>query len=65
MRPPIKAIEQIRNYCERTQCRKCIYGVRDMLYRDGDTDYVACKLQMSNPCDWEIEEKQNESNTCA
>ena len=60
MRPPIKAIEQIRNYCERTQCRKCIYGVREPLYNNCDTDYVACKLQMSNPCDWEIEEKQNE-----
>ena len=62
MRPPIKAIEQIRNYCERTQCRKCIYGVREPLYSNSDTDYVACKLQMSNPCDWEIEKKQNESS---
>ena len=60
MRPPIKAIEQIRNYCERTQCRKCIYGKRETSYGSPDIDYVACKLQMNNPCDWEIEEKQNE-----
>lgn len=62
MRPPIKAIEQIRNYCERTQCRKCIYGVREPLYRDSDTDYVACKLQMANPCDWEIEGETDADN---
>lgn len=59
MRPPIKAIEQIKNYCERTQCRKCIYGVRDNNY---DIDYVGCKLQRDNPCDWEIEENKNENS---
>lgn len=57
MRPPRKAIEQIRNYCERTQCRKCIYGEKERLYSNGD--YVGCQLQMNNPCDWEIEEKQD------
>ncbi len=58
MRPPRKAIEQIRNYCERTQCRKCIYGEREKIYGYGSdaTDYVACKLQMANPCDWDYVE---------
>ena len=64
MRPPIKAIEQIRNYCERTQCRKCIYGKRETIYSDSVPDYVGCKLQMNNPCDWEIEEITDESDTC-
>jgi len=54
-RPPIKAIEQIKNYCEKTQCRKCIYGETEKI---GDFDYVACKLQMSNPCEWEVERKE-------
>ena len=50
MRPPRKAIEQIRNYCERTQCRKCIYGEREKIYGYGsdETDYVALN------CKWQI-----------
>ena len=54
-RPPIKAIEQIKNYCEKTQCRKCIYGEAEEI---GGVDYVACRLQMSNPCEWEVEGKE-------
>ena len=54
-RPPIKAIEQIKNYCEKTQCRRCIYGEVEKSY---ESDYVACRLQMSNPCDWEVERKE-------
>lgn len=59
MRPPRKAIEQIKNYCERTQCRKCIYGEREIHY--SYEDYVGCKLQMFCPCDWNIEELNDES----
>lgn len=53
-RPPKKAIEQIKAYCEKTQCRRCIYGeVED--YGQDHGDYVGCKLQHNNPCDWETE----------
>lgn len=52
-KPPLKAIESIRNYYEKTQCRRCVFGERDRAMSD-DIDYVACQLQMTNPCDWEI-----------
>ena len=59
-RPPMKAVEQIRNYCEKTQCRRCIYGYVDGRNISDDINYVACALQMSNPCDCEIQkEKEN------
>lgn len=51
-RPPMKAVEAIKNYCEKTQCRKCVFAEPQKI---GDLDYVACQLQMSNPCEWEIE----------
>lgn len=56
-RPPVKAIEQIKAYCEKTQCRRCIYGEVEKSY---ESDYVACRLQMSNPCDWEVEQRKEE-----
>ena len=56
-RPPRKAIVQIKNYCEKTQCRRCIYGD---LISSGYEDYVGCELQMANPCDWETEEDKQE-----
>lgn len=59
MKPPIKALEQIHNYCVKTQCRRCAFGVREVHY-SADIDYVGCYLQHQNPCDWEIEEKQND-----
>ena len=49
-KPPMKAIEQIKRYCEKTQCRRCVYGLR------GSNDYVGCKLMDIPPCDWKIEE---------
>lgn len=49
-RPPIKAMESIKNYCEKTQCRRCVFGYD--VNRDGH--YVACKLMDKNPCDWDI-----------
>ena len=53
-RPPKKAIVSIKNYCEKTQCRRCVFGER---YEVGyGYDYVGCKLMMSSPCDWETEE---------
>ena len=56
--PPRKAVEQIKNYCERTQCRRCIYG---KIERIGfNEDYVTCKLQLANPCDWEVQEERRE-----
>jgi len=57
-RPPKKALEQIKNYCEKTQCRRCIFGRK--CYGVDDLDFVGCELQMKNPCDWEIEENTND-----
>ena len=57
-RPPKKALEQIKAYCEKTQCRRCRYGAKSDTYED--MDYVACELQMRNPCEWEVEEGENE-----
>ena len=54
-RPPIKAVEAIKNYCEKTQCRRCFFGKVEKI---GDLDYVGCQLQMSNPCEWETERKE-------
>ena len=60
-KPPMKAVEAIKRYCEKTQCRRCAYGKREMLYSSSDTDYISCALQERNPCDWEIgEEGTNE-----
>ena len=57
--PPIKAVESIKRYCEKTQCRRCVYGeVED--YGQEHGDYVGCILQHNNPCDWEIKEKAND-----
>ena len=54
-RPPIKAIESIKNYCEKTQCRRCVFGKREEI---GYDDYVGCQLQESNPCDWEMDKEE-------
>lgn len=54
-RPPMKALEQIKRYCEKTQCRRCVFGERDNTPYD-DLDYVGCKLQQLPPCDWKNEE---------
>lgn len=53
-RPPTKAIEQIRRYCEKTQCRRCYYGYEERTGKLDEISYVACKLQMQNPCDWDL-----------
>jgi len=50
-RPPIKALESIKNYCEKTQCRRCVFGRP----RDDDYHYVECALLDKAPCDWDIE----------
>ena len=55
MKLPIRALKTIKHYCEKTQCRRCPYGQE----YDG---YVECELLQVAPCEWEIEEKQNESN---
>lgn len=49
-RPPIKAMESIKNYCEKTQCRRCMFGVTC----DDDYHYVECTLLEVAPCDWDI-----------
>ena len=51
-KPPVKALFAIKNYCEKTQCRRCAFGFR---YSD-DFDYVGCRLQEDNPCDWDLDE---------
>ena len=53
-RPPMKALEQIKRYCEKTQCRRCVFGERDET--EYENDYVGCILQQSTPCDWDTEE---------
>ena len=55
-RPPKKAIEQIKNYCEKTQCRRCAFGITD------NYDYVGCSLQEVNPCDWDPDSLKEEVN---
>lgn len=54
-RPPRKAIEQIKRYCEKTQCLRCIYGYKD---RSNNIDFVFCTLQESNPCEWDLKEDE-------
>jgi len=51
-RPPIKAIAAIKNYCEKTQCRRCVFGLE---YDDALHNYVGCRLLETTPCDWEVE----------
>ena len=58
-RPPLKALEQIKKYCEKTQCRRCAFGERDDTPFD-EWDFVGCKLQRNTPCDWETEEGEQE-----
>lgn len=57
-RPPIKAMEAIRNYCNRTQCRRCVFG-RTVDYSE---HYVSCMLVDTNPCDWEIEKEDSKND---
>ena len=56
-RPPIKALESIKNYCEKTQCRRCVFG---RTVDNCDYHYVECTLQETAPCDWEIERSKEE-----
>ena len=58
-RPPLKALEQIKNYCNKTQCRRCVYG--ETFNDADDLDFVGCTLQSVTPCDWVIE-KENEND---
>ena len=55
-KPPIKALESIKRYCEGTQCRKCVFGVRHINY----TEFVGCSLQESTPIDWVIDKSEEE-----
>lgn len=58
-RPPIKALESIKNYCEKTQCRRCVFGFEERALNN----YVGCRLMETTPCDWDdVAEKavQNE-----
>ena len=56
-RPPIKAMESIKNYCEKTQCRRCMFG---RTVDDGDYHFAECTLLLNAPCDWEIERSDEE-----
>lgn len=59
-RPPIKAITAIKNYCEKTQCRRCVFGFEVRVL----DNYVGCRLLETTPCDWEIDkEAENEADT--
>ena len=57
-RPPIKALESIKNYCEKTQCRRCAFGHTV----DVDTHYVECLLLDTTPCDWNTEPLGGDKN---
>lgn len=59
-RPPIKALESIKNYCEKTQCRRCVFGEED--FPSNEISYVYCRLQSNNPCEWDIPEKEDASS---
>ena len=56
-RPPLKALEQIKRYCEKTQCRRCAFGYEGTV-RD---NYVECTLVETAPCDWEIKQEDEVS----
>ena len=55
-RPPIKSMMAIKNYCEKTQCRRCVFG----LEYDGAV-YVGCRLLETTPCDWDITDKETDN----
>ena len=55
-RPPIKALESIKNYCEKTQCRRCVFGRTE----DDAYHFVECTLLINAPCDWNIERSEEE-----
>ena len=55
-RPPIKALESIKNYCEKTQCRRCVFGRTS----DDSFHYVECLLLDKTPCDWNIPIERSE-----
>ena len=57
-RPPLKALEQIKRYCEKTQCRRCEFGEREDTPYD-ELDFVGCKLQQTPPCDWQVAENED------
>lgn len=57
-RPPMKALEQIKRYCEKTQCRRCEFGERENTPYD-ELDFVGCKLQQTPPCDWQTGEEES------
>ena len=55
-KPPTKALESIKRYCENTQCRKCCFGHRYI----SSNEFVGCSLQETTPCDWEIDKSEEE-----
>lgn len=57
-RPPIDAYNEIKMYCENTQCRLCIFG-----WRGADPKSINCSLINNTPCDWVyLEEIENDEN---
>ena len=54
-RPPRKAVESIRRYCEKTQCRRCIFGAIDR-YPERH-NFVECQLVNEVPCDWVLDDE--------
>lgn len=57
-RPPLKALEQIKRYCEKTQCRRCAFGYEGT----GRENFVECTLVETAPCDWEIKQEDEVSH---
>ena len=55
-RPPIKALESIKNYCEKTQCRRCVFGRTE----DDAYHFVECTLLINAPCDWETGDERSD-----
>lgn len=54
-RPPLKALEQIKRYCEKTQCRRCAFGYEGTVREN----YVECTLVETAPCDWDTAESED------
>lgn len=57
-RPPIKALESIKNYCEKTQCRRCVFGFEEKALHN----YVGCRLMETTPCDWDTDPLGEDKN---
>ena len=51
----IKASELIKNYCKKTQCKRCVFGkTRD------NSNVIFCTLLERTPCCWNLMKGEEE-----